>query len=500
MQAPGLYWLNIDRQDDALILSRQVIAHQDINQRVALIGCEIDLQMILVELNQQGPLNIPFFTLPAERNAITQLPEDLMRTLRPRNRLIIFLLPAASWQLFSEVQLQRWLSSTASWLQQQNCTLLLLSQGAGSSQLHHRLQPLHRQINGLASLQWQQDQANYHVAWWSNEQGVSAGAQLILTADAQGWRVKEQLEPFQPQSGSDDYLYLAEKSVLEGAPPLSENWQLYETNDALFQAAYNSQAATLIFSLYSSEQTEQLARNIHSLRRRRGNAIKLVVREMAPGLRYSDERLLMACGVGLIVPNNAPLSRFLTMLEGIQGLLFSRHVPEDISGLLDAMQPLQLKGYIPPTRFCQAVLALMDNHLLPEEGKGVLVALRPVPGLRATQALTLCNIRRYGDLVTVAEKRLYLFLSACRINDLEIALTSIFRLPVNEAFSNRLVWFQERQIAAEIRQLQLHTPSAWRENSRGDDDKRTNNAAQPDVLRRRPIAVQLQIGKGEIKP
>jgi hypothetical protein len=55
--------------------------------------------------------------------------------------------------------------------------------------------------------------------------------------------------------------------------------------------------------------------------------------------------------------------------------------------------------------------------------------------------------------MTVAQNRLFLFLSTCRINDLDTALRFIFRLPVNEAFSNRVVWHQDVDIIDKIRLL-----------------------------------------------
>ena len=117
------------------------------------------------------------------------------------------------------------------------------------------------------------------------------------------------------------------------------------------------------------------------------------------------------------------------------------------------MRPLQLKGYMRPEPFSQAVLSLMGNTLLPEDGKGVMVALRPATGLRAEQAMTLCHLRRFGDVMTVVQGRLVLFLSTCRINDLDTALKFIFRLPVDEAFSNRVVWHQDVDIISEIKRM-----------------------------------------------
>ncbi|SQA98698.1 cellulose biosynthesis protein BcsE [Cedecea neteri] len=165
------------------------------------------------------------------------------------------------------------------------------------------------------------------------------------------------------------------------------------------------------------------------------------MRENQASLRATDERLLLGCGATLIIPWNAPLSRCLTMIESVQGVKFTRHVPEDITVLIDQMQPLKLRGYQKWDVFCSGISTLMNNALLPADGKGVMVALRPVPGLRVEQALTLCRPNRMGDIVTIGENRLMLFLSFCRINDLDTALNHIFPLPVNDIFTNRMVWF-----------------------------------------------------------
>jgi hypothetical protein len=55
--------------------------------------------------------------------------------------------------------------------------------------------------------------------------------------------------------------------------------------------------------------------------------------------------------------------------------------------------------------------------------------------------------------MTVAQNRLFLFLSTCRINDLDTALKFIFRLPVREAFSNWVVWYEDVDILSEIKRL-----------------------------------------------
>lgn len=52
-------------------------------------------------------------------------------------------------------------------------------------------------------------------------------------------------------------------------------------------------------------------------------------------------------------------------------------------------QPMKLRGYQKWDTFCDAVGNMMSNTLLPADGKGVMVALRPVPGIRVEQALKI---------------------------------------------------------------------------------------------------------------
>ena len=163
----------------------------------------------------------------------------------------------------------------------------------------------------------------------------------------------------------------------------------------------------------------------------------------------------------MVIPWNAPLSRCLTLIESIQGQQFTRYVPEDISTLLSMTQPMKLRGYQKWDTFCEAVSNMMSNTLLPENGKGVMVALRPVPGIRIEQALTLCRPNRTGDIMTIGDNRLVLFLSFCRVNDLDTALNHIFPLPTGDIFSNRMIWFEDNLISAEIVQMQMLEPEQW---------------------------------------
>ncbi|KAA5969843.1 MULTISPECIES: cellulose biosynthesis protein BcsE [unclassified Pantoea] len=455
LQNPGFYWVTCARQQDMCAFIRQVISQQ---HAATLISAGLPPRELLTPDLTGGPDRIPLFSLPANKKSLLQLERDLSRTLSHKSGLVIFSSSTAQWDKLNEAELRDWITRMRRMLRKRNITLLIVTTGITLFNQTSSLQRYYRHIDGLAYLTVEQDSWLYQISWWYTGERLFADRTLRLGyEDAHFFALKETQEPL---SLNDEQHYLADKSVLEGAPPLSRQWQLFDDNQQVWLQAQQAHAATVIFSLNHSEQIGELAKMVHSLRRARGNGLKIVVREMGVSLRYSDERLLQACGVNTIVPTTAAMSRFLTMLEGIQGQRFSRRVPASLDALIASLQPLHEKGYLRLDAFCEAVSQLISNTLLPENDKGLLVALRPVPQLTPQQVLTLCKPRRFGDLVTVLEDRVILFLSSCRYNDLDKALKFIFSLPHDELFANRIIWFEDNQILAEIGNIKKMTPMA----------------------------------------
>ncbi|HEC2073440.1 cellulose biosynthesis protein BcsE [Klebsiella oxytoca] len=460
MPVGGVWWLNVDRHADAVSLLNQTLAAQDKQARVAAIAMGDNPNEIIKLEKDRGPEKITLFTMPNRFEGLEEMHRDLVCSLEPGNYLFILLCAENAWQNIKSEQLCNWVEKSYRWTNYHRCSLLVLNSG---HDIDKQLSPLlreYRSLSGLASIRYQGDNHLFDIAWWGSEKGISARQQLIVLHDENGWRLAQDEETV-VQPRSDEKTILSNLRVLEGAPALSEYWSLFETNDAVFNAGRMAQAATLIFSITQNEQIEQLGRYIHTLRRQRGSALKIVVREQTPSLRATDERLLLSSGANMVIPSGAPLSRCLTLIESVQKQQFTRHIPEDFNTLLNWSQPLKLRGYQKWDAFCEAVHNIMANTMLPADGKGVMVALRPAPGLRVEQALTLCKPNRMGDIMTIGNNRLVLFLSFCRVNDLDTALNHIFPLPTGDIFSNRMIWFEDKQIAAEILQMRGIMPENW---------------------------------------
>ena len=207
---------------------------------------------------------------------------------------------------------------------------------------------------------------------WGSDKGISAQQQLMVQHDDAGWRLAQDAET-SVQPRSDEKAILSHVRVLEGAPPLSEYWTLFDTNDEVFNAGRTAQAATILFSITQNTQIEQLGRYIHTLRRQRGTALKIIVREQTPSLRATDERLLLSSGA-----SGDPQQRIALPLPDANRKRTEPKVLPPYPGRFchpaDRSQPLKLRGYQKWDAFCEAVHNVMTNTLLPPDSKGVMVA------------------------------------------------------------------------------------------------------------------------------
>ncbi len=125
-------------------------------------------------------------------------------------------------------------------------------------------------------MRFQGDQHLLDIAFWCNEKGVSARQQLSVQQQNGIWTLV-QSEEAEIQPRSDEKRILSNVAVLEGAPPLSEHWQLFNNNEVPVNEARTAQAATVIF--FTAKCANRATSSIHTLRRQRGSAMKILVRK-----------------------------------------------------------------------------------------------------------------------------------------------------------------------------------------------------------------------------
>lgn len=438
LRESGIYWVACHRSGDAQALCCQVLTGMAPDSSCALICAGLDVGAMLEPLDSAaGPGSLRTFLLSADDIArfLSAFDGEIARAWRGGwPRLVILLAPEAATAALADAALAGVLARLHAGMRERGGRLLWISYGE-SATLAPRLLPFCDVLSGFAQIYPDQGALRHHIHYWATEFGVQAAREFVLAETAAGWRVEHasMRAPFAEAAG-DMFLDLVQDEVLEGAPALSPQWRIFPDWSALVAAAMTAQAASVMFAIHGNSQVDELAESLYALRRRRGAALGLVVREMAPCLRYADERLLLGCGANLIVPHGAPLARFLTLVESTRGNLWQGHLPDDPAGLIRAYRPPAVSGVVAPARFRQVVAGIEADTL----GSGLenaALVLQPMRGVRADQALSQCQMRRQGDLACIHDGRVYLFLFACRRDGIEKALDNLFRLPWREMFS-----------------------------------------------------------------
>ena len=438
MRQGGLYWVAVDQTRDVEALALQGLIALPEQQRASLVWSgHYPEQLIGAMSERSGPGELCLFEVPESviRLALKSLSSELRRAGMAPGSLLLLMLPATAWQAFDAAQLQQWCSGLRRWLREQRCTLLVLCYGQ-APQLHAELVRLNEYLSGLAQLYRRDGGIRYQSHFWHNEQGVCGAREFELDLQASGFgQVWSEQDSPAPTRTNDQRIYLAQRVVLEDAAGLSEQWRVFERRVDLLQQATLARAASVMVAIDSDQQVEALARELYALRERCGTALKIIVREMEPCLRYRDERLLMACGVNIIVPFGNALSRFFSLVDSVQDQVWRRRQSSaDLESLLKRLRAPTTRGLLAPREFLSELEQIYGGAS--GEVEHQLLRLQPRTTLTIEQCLHQVSLRRFGDIASVVDGVFYLFLFACRSDGLEAALSNICRLSWRNLFSD----------------------------------------------------------------
>ena len=409
-------------------------------------------RVVALGIDPQSPdarKNLAIFAMApeavADSNPLARTLADLDRFALPRSALVVFdtaLTPSDR----DAVVLQKWLRA----------------------QRHYGLWWLHRPATdwrptdrdawaGWARLEERLGQTQWRVEFWRGPRGLSAGHAQALRFDPEGRLVAVHSEHAET-GGVGLKLALDEARIVACQPVLARekwtppDWELVADLDALDAATRDSHAATIIVHHDRRTPLETLARAVYTLRKIRGNALKIIVREVDERLRYNHEMLLLGVGANLVVGRDIALSRLMSLIESVQGQVFTRPLAPHFESALAATVAAPVSGYQPPMAFLDAAQSMIENSR-PLGLSNMLIELPLLPEVAHLDVLRACVLSRPGDIITADKRAVWVFLFACRPPDLEQVMGRVFRLPLAELFEGEVRHEGEAGIVAALREL-----------------------------------------------
>lgn len=296
---------------------------------------------------------------------------------------------------------------------------------------------------GISRLVTQDKQTHWSPMHWFSELGMHGSGSYRLEPGAGGFwhcveveRLPEDAPAAELSSlpaALDDDLVYATRAAVADSNQLPANWQVYEDIAGLREASHEAINGTLVIHYDRDIGFESLAREVHAIRQHHGHTAKVMVREMGVTMRHYQEKLLLRIGTNMVVPSAVGFSRFVGMPEQLRGQAFNGDLEQSYEQAVASILPPVEPGYHVVPDFIQAVTQMLrDSQEL--ELHSAVIQLNPLPGVSTADALSLCQLKRQGDICTADQSAIYLHLFACREVDVPVALAHVFELPVSALF------------------------------------------------------------------
>ncbi len=403
------------------------------------------------DIDQPGAVhpksNVCSLRLPPNRDGCDVLMESLQalsaQCAAPSSPILIEGVAACfAWQ--DRAALIRQGAALAGWCAQTRHTVLLvmLPPLVEQSGDFRPLTDFQIQFAGAAQLVHVQGEFRWEVAFWRDTRGaLSATESIPLRFSGSGHRLVAVMDADRERGegigmlAPDEAVVMVSRDAVARERVVPKAWQVLADNEALVSAASRAVAATVILHYGIDVSLATLAKQVNFLRRQCGKALKILIREDNVSIRY--ELLMLTLGANAIIPRSMPLAQVEIAVDGVQGQLFSRPVPDDYRAALSAAMRDSTTGYVPAHRFIALVREAIERSR-PIRLPNVLLRLPLEHDVAAIDALNACRIRRTGDLCTASGDSVYVFFFACHVDEAGKAMERVFVRPLSDLFRGEL--------------------------------------------------------------
>lgn len=340
------------------------------------------------------------------------------------------------------------------------CGVLVFSKLSSTSQFSAAYQALLDHLDGAVRLESGTERLSWSVDFWTSPIGMAAartlGAQIRANASLEISDAQDSARGIDSSTAAEDEAdVFCMDSTLAGVARHDEgHWVFCDSLVGLLHATRNAKAATIILLFDHGTDLRELAQVSHILRVSLGKRMRLLVRELNASLRYQNELLLMHLGVNMIVHRDVPVARVLLALESLKGVVFDRDVDVDFESALRSVTPSHACGLLPQDSFVKEVSRIVGHSK--ELGiPYVLVRIAIPDGMSAQTAADHFKLVRGGDVMTLGDGFLLLFVSACPQASLLATLRRIGGESIQDIFPKMEFATREEAVASHLAQLSL---------------------------------------------
>ncbi|MGO3414430.1 MAG: BcsE family c-di-GMP-binding protein, partial [Kluyvera intermedia] len=112
MPTGGVWWMNTDRQEDAISLLNQTLSAQAEGAKVAVVSMGENPNNLIKLKGNSGPRSISLFAMQDSPDSLYFMRRDLLCTLEPNNYFIILVCSHNAWKNIPTDKLLDWVKKS----------------------------------------------------------------------------------------------------------------------------------------------------------------------------------------------------------------------------------------------------------------------------------------------------------------------------------------------------------------------------------------------------
>lgn len=403
---------------------------------------------LLSQLNK-----VKLFQLNEDNEDLKEFAHDLWRNFhKNKSKLSVLLLDEARI-IGDDVKLKRSnIRAINSFAKESRTVVLTFIYGVNNQKTQARIINLSKYLSGVTSVLLNGKSYCATTHFWNNKNSVVYTGSYYFDVMADGiYFRKNGAEEISARDERD--FYIINQSYIPNSS-ICNNINVFKSNKELYEESFEKvSSGVCIFTITDRLEISVLAEYIYNLRRKRGNAVVILVYECIPGIRAVSEKLLLASGANFIFNSGATHSYMNAVIECFIGTTFNRPIKNSFTEIVKEYNLFEnfLAGFMVFDSFYDNVIKQLTTY--GADVSNCLIVLNCSIEIDVQLAIEQFVPIRSGDICTICGNKIVIFFPYCSENDLSTALSHTFRVAPKRLFRSYLPFFDSLQIKKVIREM-----------------------------------------------
>ncbi|GMQ47632.1 BcsE family c-di-GMP-binding protein [Vibrio sp. 10N] len=271
---------------------------------------------------------------------------------------------------------------------------------------------------------------------------IQLGNKLFLLSDDDDDHIEKEVLPIlvSSQATSRDFIH-------------SHGFQVFEQFDFPQSILEANQASVVVLPCGSFDDIKRVAGIILHNKKRFGEGVHFVVKELKPCIRYNDFHMLITAGAQSIVEHNKSEAALYDQIRLASMTTMKAHYVSETSLFKQFESPVNDSGFVSYETFKSLTLDAI-NVCRNTQIEYALVELTPFSSVPLSEAISYSQMKRRGDIACQIDGRILIFFSSLRRYEIHQALLNVFAVAPSELFIEQFQYTDADKIMTRLSSIQ----------------------------------------------